>query len=58
MRAGGVKYPRRRPPVLRRFGHRQCLDVDWTNEPDRHDGCEIGLGGFLTFTPPRQAGRK
>jgi hypothetical protein len=32
--------------------------VDWTNEPDRHDGCEIGLGGFLTFTPPRQAGRK
>jgi len=32
--------------------------VDWTNKPDRHDGCEIGLGGFLTFTPPRQAGRK
>ena len=56
MRAGGVKYPRRRRPVLRRFGHRRRLDVDWTNEPDRRDGCD-DLAGWLFDIHPAETNR-
>jgi hypothetical protein len=58
MRASGVKYPRCRAPVLRRLSHRRRLDADRTNEPGCCDDCGDLVGWLLTFTPPRQAGRK